>query len=676
MSDISIPGVNSRFNTESTIQELLDVESIQLGRLQAQVENYETEKRIWQELNVGLASLRASTRELFSFENPFNERRAISSNENLLKAEANRAAVEGITKIRILQTATADRFISQAISEDRQIEQGVYRFTVGDEAINLRFRGGSVKEFSDSLNRRNPELLRSSVVKNRPGTQVLLIESLKQGATNPIGFEGDAEKLVRDLGWQRESSPRTTELSADLATDRFGKKTPATVVNPAPAEVAISVGSDNLRLAPGEEASLPLPEALADTSGLLLQYELRLTEGEQPLPPSGPSIPDLGSVSFRDVTLPNLPSVFPAPDEVTVDPKGNETNTLIFARAGSSRVPLPDVQDSADFLTVQIPLADYTSRLDSLEIVNSKHAKELTIRNIIVLNPSARDAASAENSLANSRNAIFEVEGILVERENNSVDDVIPGVTLTLGRASDEEIEIRVEPDLELVKDSIIEWVARYNQIIRDTNILTRNNQEIIDEIEYFSDEEREKYGEWLGRFQGDNVLNTLRQRLQNYSAGGYETRAGRNLSLLAQIGISTNASRGGGNINVSRLRGYLEINENVLDQALATRFLAIKDLFGRDGDGDLIVDQGIGYEINRFVQSFVETAGIVASRTSRYDNLIGSYNDDIRDYEEHLEDYEAGLRQQFGAMESAINNLENSSRGLDNLNRNNNNNN
>ena len=32
MSDISIPGVNSRFNTESLVQELVDAESIRLDR--------------------------------------------------------------------------------------------------------------------------------------------------------------------------------------------------------------------------------------------------------------------------------------------------------------------------------------------------------------------------------------------------------------------------------------------------------------------------------------------------------------------------------------------------------------------------------------------------------------------------------------------------------------------
>ena len=665
MSDISIPGVNSRFNTESLVQELVDAETIRLNRMRDQLEEYQTEKRVWQELNVGLGNLRSSTRNLFSFENPFNERNATSENESLLRAQANRAAIEGTTKVKILQTAQADRFISQDIDENFQVDEGLYRFTLGEESITLRFRGGSVKEFSDALNRRNPELLRSSVLKNRVGSQVILIESLKEGASHPLGFEEDARDLAKEFDWVKEVRGTEVNLSA-LETSGT--------------EIQLEEGT--LTVPPQTQISIPLFEPPSETDGLLLQYELRLTTNEAyryspPPPPPEPIPADLGSVSLRDLTLPNLPSasLLPEPEEVRV-PEIVEEGSIIFALNGEQTIALPDVQDSVDFVTVQIPISNYTPRLDAIEINNINSLKELKVRNIELFDPEARGNLIPKNPISSTRNALLEIEGILVERESNNIDDLIPGVTLELRKPSDGEIEITVEPDVDLVKEALIEWVARYNQIIRDTNILTRANQEIIDEIEYFNDEERERYGQRLGMFQGDSVLNTLRQRLQTLTSNSYETAAGSDLSLLAQIGISTNASRGTVGVNVSRLRGYLEINEGVLDQTLASNFLAVKDLFGRDADGDLVVDQGVGYQIDQFVQSFVETGGILASRTSRYDTIISSSNDDIQDYEEYLEEYEADVRRQFATMESAINSLENSSRGLQNLNPNNNRNN
>ena len=675
MSDISIPGVNSRFNTESLVQELVDAETIRLTRMKDQVEEYQTERRVWQELNLGLGNLRSSTRNLFSFENPFSERNAISGNESLLRAQADRAAAEGTTKIRVLQTAQADRFISQDIDEDLQVDQGVYRFTVGEEAITLRFRGGSVREFSDALNRRNPELLRSSVVKNRPGNQVILIESLKEGASHPLAFEEDARDLAREFGWVEE----VRGVEVDLSTLETGGLEAGGLET---GRVEVRSEDGTVTVAPQAQLSIPFSEPVNETGGLFLQYELRLTTNEDyrytPLPgPPGPSSPDPGSVSLRDVTLPNLPSVPDVPEREEPEvPEIVEEGSIIFALNGEQVIPLPDVQDSADFLTVQVPISDYTSRLDAIEIRNINSLKELTIKSIVLFDPNVRGNLRPKDPIATVRNALVEVEGILVERESNSIDDIIPGVNLELRRSSEEEIEVIVEPDLDLVKESLIEWVARYNQVIRDTNILTRRDQDIIDEIEYFTDEERERYGQRLGLFQGDSTLNTLRQRLQTLTSSSYETGAGPALSLLTQIGIGTNTSQGSTGLNVSRLRGYLEINESVLDQALAGNFLAVKDLFGRDTDGDLVVDQGVGYQIDQFVQSFVETGGILSSRTSRYDTLISSSNDEIRDYEEYLEDYEADVRRQFATMESAINSLESSSQGLQNLNPNNNRNN
>lgn len=670
MSDISIPGVSSRFNTESMVKELVEAESTRLDRMESELQTYQTEKKVWQEMNLGLNNLRESARSLFSFENPFNERNAVSSNDSVLTAQATREAVEGTTDVKVIQVARSDRFISDDLSREMEVDQGIYNFTVGDDSVRLRFRGGSLREFSDALNRRDPELLRSSVVNNRPGSQVILIEALKEGSENPLGFEDDARELALELGWVERA--RDSSASIDMSETRVEQWTKNLDNLP------LSRDGEVLQLGPGADLSLPFREPVNIKSGMILQYQVKLASNEsyrqsEPVPPSGPGTPETGSVSLREASLPDLPSSIDLPEPT--DPKPQEiieANQLIFARNRNQTIPLPEVRESGDFITVEVPISDYTSRLDALNISNPNTLKDLSIRNIQVIDPSARGDLRPKNSVANARDAILEVDGITIERQSNTIDDVIPGVTMELRRDSPEEIELRVEPDRELVKEGLIEWVASYNQIIRDVNILTRNSPEIIDEIEYFTEEEREKYTERLGMFQGDSTLNTLKSRLQTITMSSYDTRAGRDLALLAQMGISTNASRGGGGgVNASRLRGYLEINEEVLDQALASNFQAAKELFGRDGDGDLLTDQGAAYEMDTLVRPFVEIGGIIANRTSRYDTMISSTNDEIRDYEEYLEDYEAEMRRQFGTMESAINSLESQRQGLENLNNN-----
>jgi flagellar hook-associated protein 2 len=230
---------------------------------------------------------------------------------------------------------------------------------------------------------------------------------------------------------------------------------------------------------------------------------------------------------------------------------------------------------------------------------------------------------------------------------------------------------LEVEPDREATKDAIISFVGQYNQIIRDVNILTRSNSALIDEIGYFSDEEREEARERLGMMQGESTLNQLRRSLQNIMMNPYETSAGRSLTLLAQAGISTNASGANtGGYNASRLRGYLEISEQDLDRVLATEFQAMKQLFGTDTDGDLVVDSGAAFEVDRYITPFVQVGGIIASRTQGIDARIARTEDDIDRMNDRLDRREQQLRTEFGQMQSAIESMDDATRALDNLNR------
>ena len=105
-----------------------------------------------------------------------------------------------------------------------------------------------------------------------------------------------------------------------------------------------------------------------------------------------------------------------------------EDYALIFARNGTQRTALPDVPNSENFVTVRIPLSEYTERLDSLEISNVNTRKTLTMRNIEIMSASAPGGRVSGGANADgSRNALIEIEGIFVERESNTIDDVIPG---------------------------------------------------------------------------------------------------------------------------------------------------------------------------------------------------------------------------------------------------------
>ena len=137
----------------------------------------------------------------------------------------------------------------------------------------------------------------------------------------------------------------------------------------------------------------------------------------------------------------------------------------------------------------------------------------------------------------------------------------------------------------------------------------------------------------------------------------------------MAQIGISTRADSGGG-IEASRLRGYLEINEEQLDSALEQSIQGVKDLFGYDTDGDMVIDSGVAVALDNQVTPYVQTGGIFATRTSGLGNRITETERRITQLDRQLEQKEADLRQKYSQMEGALNRLESQSDSISSFSR------
>jgi flagellar hook-associated protein 2 len=214
--------------------------------------------------------------------------------------------------------------------------------------------------------------------------------------------------------------------------------------------------------------------------------------------------------------------------------------------------------------------------------------------------------------------------------------------------------------------------VGNYNRLMAELNVITRADDRVIQELSYMSPEEQADLRKRLGVFSGDSMLNQFKNGLQQAAAGAYPTLAERELSMLAQIGIGTDVRRSGATTGYdpSRLRGYLEIDEKVLDEALQRDLPAIQQLFGYDTDGDLIVDSGVAHALEVLSKPYVETGGIIALKTGTIDSKINQEQRRIATLDRQLEAKEASLRRQYGRMESAYNRMEKMGTSLDNFSR------
>jgi flagellar hook-associated protein 2 len=647
----------------------MKVERIPRDRAEKQIEDFRTEKGYWQEVGRRISSLRDSSRFLYSFQNPFSERSALSSDETILTATANRQAAEQQRSFTVRQIAKADRFLSSPMDNSFRVDPGNYSFGIGNEEITLNYRGGTLKDFTEALNRRGRGKLQTSVINVQSGKQSLLIESLVTGAENRLAFSGAAEDLVKKIGLGEKTVADSEDPSHPLRT--------------IPDRVTVNPGLVTVKA--GDASTIGFSQDARDLSaqkGIILSFETstKVTPFETitVTAPSGPAIPGAGSVSYGGITIENDSSTVPLPkwEAPPVPVQVNDMSFLGFTFTDGSSAILPLIQDSTGFYPGRINLDEYTGgrTIASLEIVNNNTNRDFSIRNVTVFNPNPlpKTEIKTDNILSTAQDAIIVMDGIEIKRPSNEINDLVPGVTIIAKTPSDRPVSLNIEPDREAIKEAIVTMVGNYNRLMQELNILTRNDERVLQELSYLSTDERAETRKRLGIFAADSTLNQFRTRLQQTATGAYETEAGAELSMLAQIGIGTDPRRSGASAghDPSRLRGYLEIDVKVLDAALLKDLKPIQQLFGYDTTGDLIANSGVAFSMEGIARPFVETGGIISLKTNTIDSKIGQEERRIATLDRQLEAKEASLKRQYGLMESAFDRMEKMGTSLDNFSR------
>ncbi|MBN1699876.1 MAG: flagellar filament capping protein FliD [Spirochaetales bacterium] len=671
MSDITIPGVTSKVDTAKIIDALMDVKRVSLERMEKDVETYQEDKSYWQEINRKLSKLRDSAKDLYSFQNPFNEKIAESSNESILTATATREADEIERDIIVKQIARADRFISKSLDKGFKVEAGTYEFRVGEQYIKFSFSGGSLREFAEAINKKGEGLLKAEVIRDTKNSEIIIIESGKTGTKNKLVFLGKSLEFGLAVGMLEEAIDVSRTVDFSVSEPQKWE---------APLDKNFySISENTLTLNPGGELKIPVTPPLPLNTNMVMDVEItmrELTDEEMitEAPPPGPTIPEVGDITFEGITIKNEKSHLVLPDwEPPAPPERVEDMNVLFMGSGSTIVPLTRPEVSRETQVLHIPIGKMGNRIDALYLRNRNTHRIFEIGNISIYDPTSRGNFKPVNPVSEAQDAVIIMDGITVKRETNEIDDLIPHVTLNLKRESSEQVTLNVKRDIDSIKSSLITFIGYYNQLITTIDIFTRTNEEVIEQIDYFTDAEREEAHKKLGKLQGDVMLMQLKRTMQNLMMNPYKTSGDTQLSLLAQIGISTNTAKPGtsASIDKSRLRGYLDIDDSILTSMLTKNAGWVKDLFGMDTDRDLIIDSGIAFSIDNTIKPYTQTGGLLENKFKTYDLKIAAKEEEIREYNDYLEDYEASLKRKYANMEGMLETLEENSKALENFNKN-----
>ena len=657
---------------------LILIERIPLTREQNQLDEYKAQQTAWREVNTQLTSLRDSTKALYSYENPFNNKVASSTDENAITATANRGADIQSFKIDVIQPATADRFLSDELPSDYKVPAGVYTYKVGEKQLTVNWKGGTLKDFSNAINKRSNGIVKSMLVGASAGKKTLLIESLTTGKENKLIFEGAAKDFAIETGMISPAKGNTSTFgstTAELQQVSF-KETGKNDRMPEVSVTRTQILDGKVNVAPRGGYDVTIPQSAANNSNTHITFTVKATSItditeeinntlQEPVIPSG------GFAEFGGITIDNASSETLLPKTTAkIEPVESVTSkNIIYAvfNDGTERViSTPDILNEKE-QSLDIDLSEYKG-IKAISIRNANTGYKLEISEFTSYDSAANLGYSPNHAIAEAGDAIIKYEGITIVRPSNEIDDVVPEITLNLHDKTEKTATISIKVDKEAAKNALIEFVGKYNQAVAKINILSQNKPELINELDYLTDDEKSKLTDQLGMFSTDFSLTNIKSNMQTILSSNYKFQENTVITALTQLGIATNASGYSGSYSQSKLRGYLEIDEKKLDDALENHLEDIKNLFGYDTDGDLIIDEGIAYKLDKQITAYTQTGGIIALKTSTLDSKIKSSQTRITKLEDQMEKKEAELKQKYSTMQGSLSTLENQQTTISNF--------
>lgn len=219
------------------------------------------------------------------------------------------------------------------------------------------------------------------------------------------------------------------------------------------------------------------------------------------------------------------------------------------------------------------------------------------------------DAASSALS------ASFELDGLAIYRDSNTVSDALDGVTFTLTAPGDES-RLTVAPNAGSMRKEIDAFVKDYNALITFLNQKSAVDPDSGNR----------------GAFAGDAGVNALRFGLRTDATGTMEGA----LSGLAALGIETERD------------GKLKItDESKLTDALASSPGAVAAVF----DGE----DGIASRMSTRLDSLLGSDGVIASRQKATEQRINRIGDQIERWDSRLAARESSLRDQFNLLQEVL---------------------
>ncbi|HEV2600389.1 flagellar filament capping protein FliD [Sphingopyxis sp.] len=216
-------------------------------------------------------------------------------------------------------------------------------------------------------------------------------------------------------------------------------------------------------------------------------------------------------------------------------------------------------------------------------------------------------------------NAEFTIDGIAFSRATNIVDDVVPGMSLTLKKAAPgQPVDIGASRPLDMIKQTVGDFVAVYNQLKKSLVAASKMS------------------GPTTSLRELERELSGLLHKV--VSSHG-------SINKLSDIGVTSTKD------------GLLAVDNAKLDKVLAADAGAVEALFNprRDATHTEQSDPGIAFALDAIRDKAVGANGAIdrvsRSLTEKKENLA----EQLEKIEEREDAYKKRLEKQYGSLEARL---------------------
>ena len=226
--------------------------------------------------------------------------------------------------------------------------------------------------------------------------------------------------------------------------------------------------------------------------------------------------------------------------------------------------------------------------------------------------------------------AQVKVDGITYTRTNNSLTDVVPGVTLSLKGLTAAPASVTLTRDNTPIKDKITALVSSYNDAVSIFKEVTDPKSTLP------------TYGATL---VGDSTVRAIKQQLRGMFTGISST-PGSSVSALWQLGISLDQS------------GVMSVDATKLDTALTNNYSDVVKTFTGNQNGISALstgNAGIAGDAFKKLTKMLGNTGALLTQSESANTQNTKYKDDLTKLQTRLDAMLKRYQTQFSTMDSIV---------------------